>query len=138
MDLLTQSLAGLGSFVIYFAISILFLMLFKIIFVRITPYDEWKLVKEEKNTAAAITLSGSVLGYSLAIAGAASNSVNFVDFSIWGVVALLAQMLAYLIVRLGFMPRIAERIEAGEIPAGLLMAATSVAVGLLNAACMTY
>ncbi|WP_330961222.1 DUF350 domain-containing protein [Photobacterium sp. 53610] len=138
MDLLTQSLAGLGSFVIYFAISILFLMLFKIIFVRITPYDEWKLVKEEKNTAAAITLSGSVLGYSLAIAGAASNSVNFVDFSIWGVVALLAQMLAYLIVRLGFMPRIAERIEAGEIPAGLLMAATSVSVGLLNAACMTY
>ncbi|WP_459782926.1 DUF350 domain-containing protein, partial [Photobacterium sp. R1] len=79
----------------------------------------------------AITLSGSVLGYSLAIAGDASNSVNFVDFYIWGVVALLAQMLAYLIVSLGFMPRIAERIEAGEIPAGLLMAATSVAVGLL-------
>ncbi|NAW63722.1 DUF350 domain-containing protein [Photobacterium halotolerans] len=138
MDLLTQSLAGLGSFVVYFAISIVFLMLFKIIFVRITPYDEWKLVKEEKNTAAAITLSGSILGYALAISGAASNSVNFIDFSIWGVVALLAQMLAYVIVRFGFMPRIAERIEAGEIPAGLLMAATSVSVGLLNAACMTY
>ncbi|MEL6117377.1 MULTISPECIES: DUF350 domain-containing protein [Photobacterium] len=138
MDLLTQSLAGLGSFVVYFAISIVFLMLFKIIFVRITPYDEWKLVKEEKNTAAAITLSGSILGYALAISGAASNSVNFIDFSIWGVVALLAQMLAYVIVRVGFMPRIAERIEAGEIPAGLLMAATSVSVGLLNAACMTY
>ncbi|KKC98836.1 MULTISPECIES: DUF350 domain-containing protein [Photobacterium] len=138
MDLLTQSLAGLGSFIIYFAISIVFLMLFKVIFVRITPYDEWKLVKEEKNTAAAITLSGSILGYALAISGAASNSVNFIDFSIWGVVALLAQMLAYVIVRVGFMPRIAERIEAGEIPAGLLMAATSVSVGLLNAACMTY
>ncbi|MEI8593702.1 DUF350 domain-containing protein [Photobacterium sp. Hal280] len=138
MDLLTQSLAGLGSFVVYFAISIVFLMLFKFIFVRITPYDEWKLVKEEKNTAAAITLSGSILGYALAISGAASNSVNFIDFSIWGVVALLAQMLAYVIVRIGFMPRIAERIEAGEIPAGLLMAATSVSVGLLNAACMTY
>ncbi|WP_120512724.1 DUF350 domain-containing protein [Photobacterium salinisoli] len=138
MDLLTQSLAGLGSFVVYFAISIVFLMLFKIIFVRITPYDEWKLVKEEKNTAAAITLAGSILGYALAISGAASNSVNFIDFSIWGVVALLAQMLAYVIVRIGFMPRIAERIEAGEIPAGLLMAATSVSVGLLNAACMTY
>jgi len=138
MDLLTQSLAGLGSFIIYFAISIVFLMLFKVIFVRITPYDEWKLVKEEKNTAAAITLSGSILGYALAISGAASNSVNFIDFSIWGVVALLAQMLAYVIVRIGFMPRIAERIEAGEIPAGLIMAATSVSVGLLNAACMTY
>ncbi|MDO6708318.1 MULTISPECIES: DUF350 domain-containing protein [unclassified Photobacterium] len=138
MELLTQSLAGLGSFAIYFSISILFLMLFKIIFVRVTPYDEWKLVKEEKNTAAAITLSGSIVGYSLAVAGAASNSVNFVDFAIWGVVALLAQMLAYVIVRIGFMPKIAERIEAGEIPAGLLMAATSVSVGLLNAACMTY
>ncbi len=94
--------------------------------------------KKKKNTAAAITLAGSILGYALAISGAASNSVNFIDFAIWGVVALLAQMLAYVIVRVGFMPRIAERIEAGEIPAGLLMAATSVSVGLLNAACMTY
>ncbi|KXI21060.1 DUF350 domain-containing protein [Photobacterium sanguinicancri] len=138
MDVLSQSLAGLGAFLLYFSLSLVFLMLFKFVYVRCTPYDEWKLVKEDKNTAAAIALSGSILGYSLAVAGAASNSVNLIDFAIWGLVALAAQLIAFVIVRFGFMPKIVERIEAGEIPAGILMAATSVSVGLLNAACMTY
>ncbi|KMV29802.1 DUF350 domain-containing protein [Photobacterium swingsii] len=138
MDVFSQSLAGLGAFLLYFSLSLVFLMLFKFVYVRFTPYDEWKLVKEDQNTAAAIALSGSVLGYSLAIAGAASNSVNLIDFAIWGLVALAAQLVAFVIVRFGFMPKIVERIEAGEIPAGILMAATSVSVGLLNAACMTY
>jgi putative membrane protein len=138
MDVLANSLAGLGSFFLYFLMSLAFLMLFKFVYVRITPHDEWKLVKEDKNIAAAIALAGSIIGYSIAIASAASNSVNLIDFAVWGIVALLAQLIAFVIVRFGFMPKIVERIEAGEIPAGILMAATSVSVGLLNAACMTY
>ncbi|KLV09815.1 MULTISPECIES: DUF350 domain-containing protein [Photobacterium] len=138
MEVIAQSLAGLGSFLLYFSLSLVFLLLFKFVYVRFTPHDEWKLVKEEQNIAAAIGLSGSIIGYCLAIAGAASNSVGLIDFALWGIVALLAQMLAFWILRFGFMPRIVERIEAGEIPAGIMMAATSVSVGLLNAACMTY
>ncbi|OAN10843.1 hypothetical protein A3K86_17775 [Photobacterium jeanii] len=138
MEVFSQSLAGLGAFLLYFSLSIVFLMLFKFVYVRFTPHDEWKLVKEQQNTAAAVALSGSVLGYSLAIAGAASNSVNLIDFAIWGVVALIAQLAAFYLVRFGFMPKVVERIEANEVPAGLLMAATSVSVGLLNAACMSY
>ncbi|MBV1839624.1 DUF350 domain-containing protein [Photobacterium ganghwense] len=138
MEVIAQSLAGLGSFLLYFSLSLVFLLLFKFVYVRFTPHDEWKLVKEEQNIAAAIGLSGSIIGYCLAIAGAASNSVGLIDFALWGIVALLAQMLAFWILRFGFMPRIVERIEAGEIPAGIMMAATSISVGLLNAACMTY
>ncbi|MGF1681797.1 DUF350 domain-containing protein [Photobacterium makurazakiensis] len=138
MDVITNSLAGLGAFLLYFSLSLAFLLLFKFVYVRFTPHDEWKLVKEDKNIAAAIGLSGSILGYCLAIAGAASNSVNIIDFILWGVVALIAQLIAFAILRFGFMPKIVERIEAGEIPAGIVMAATSVSVGLLNAACMTY
>lgn len=138
MEVITHSLAGLGAFLLYFSLSIAFLLLFKFIYVRFTPHDEWKLVKEDKNIAAAIGLSGSIIGYCLAIAGAASNSVNIIDFAIWGVVALIAQLLAFAIMRFGFMPKIVERIEAGEVPAGIMMAAVSVSVGLLNAACMTY
>ncbi|GHA45280.1 DUF350 domain-containing protein [Photobacterium aphoticum] len=138
MEVLTESLAGLGAFLLYFSLSLAFLLLFKFVYVRFTPHDEWKLVKEEKNVAAAIGLSGSILGYAIAISGAASNSVNLVDFALWGIVALIAQLIAFAILRFGFMPKIVERIEAGEIPAGILMAAVSVSVGLLNAACMTY
>ncbi|GAL04315.1 membrane protein [Photobacterium aphoticum] len=81
MEVLTESLAGLGAFLLYFSLSLAFLLLFKFVYVRFTPHDEWKLVKEEKNVAAAIGLSGSILGYAIAISGAASNSVNLVDFA---------------------------------------------------------
>ncbi|PSW22249.1 hypothetical protein C9I98_03015 [Photobacterium sanctipauli] len=138
MDVFSNSLAGLGAFILYFSLSLAFLLLFKFVYVRFTPHDEWKLVKEEQNVAASIGLSGSIIGYCLAIAGAASNSVNIIDFMIWGVVALIAQLIAFAILRFGFMPKIVERIEAGEIPAGIVMAATAISVGLLNAACMTY
>ncbi|MDW6004310.1 DUF350 domain-containing protein [Vibrio mangrovi] len=138
MELIRHSLLGLGNFSLYFVISLVFLILFKLIYVRITPYDEWKLVKDNQNIAAGIALSGAMIGFSLALAGAASNSVNLVDFCVWSVVALLAQIIAFLVVRFGFMPKLAERIEAGEVPAATLMAAMSISVGLLNAACMTY
>ncbi|UGA55338.1 DUF350 domain-containing protein [Vibrio sp. VB16] len=138
MQLLIDSIGNVGAFLLYFSLSLAFLLLFKVVYVRFTPYDEWALIKDGKNISAAVALAGSILGYSLAISGAASNSVNIVDFAVWGVVAFLAQIVAFFLVRFTFMPKVVERIEKGEIPAGIVMAATSVSVGLLNAACMTY
>jgi putative membrane protein len=137
MELVTQSLAGLVDFVMYFAMCIAFLVMFKLVYIRFTPYDEWKLVKEN-NMTAAVALSGSFVGYSIAISGAASNSVNLVDFLIWGVVAFIAQLLAFLVVRFIFLPKITERIQNNEISAGIVLASVSISVGMLNAACMTY
>lgn len=131
-------LAGLGSFALYFFTALIMLMVFKWAYVRVTPYDEWALVKEQKNVAAAVTLAGAFIGYSLAIASAASNSVSLFDFIVWGIVALFAQIIAFLIVRFGLMPSFVERINNNEIGAGIVMAGMSVSFGLLNAACMTY
>ncbi|MCF6237210.1 MAG: DUF350 domain-containing protein [Candidatus Marinimicrobia bacterium] len=133
-DLITSLL----HFSAYFGMSLLFLVIFKFVYKFITPHDEWKLIKEEQNTAAAIGFGGAVLGFAIALSGAVSNSVSMVDFATWGAVALVAQSLAFALVRFGFMPRIIHRIEANEISAGIMLAATSIAVGLLNAACMTY
>ena len=88
--------------------------------------------------AAAIGFGGAVVGFAIAISGAASNSISIVDFATWGLIALIAQTLAFLVVRFVFMPRIVERIEANENSAGIMLGATNIAVGLLNAACMTY
>ena len=67
-----------------------------------------------------------------------ANSASLVDFVVWGVVAIVAQVIAFLLLRFTFMPKIAERIINNEISAGTILAAISIAVGLLNAACMTY
>ncbi len=125
-------------FLAYFGLSLLFLVAFKYAYTFVTPHDEWQLIKEDKNTAAAIGFGGAVVGFAIALSGAASNSVSLVDFATWGAIALVAQLLAFALVRFGFMPRIVERIKSNEISAGTMLAATNIAVGLLNAACMTY
>ncbi|MDT0596640.1 DUF350 domain-containing protein [Glaciecola petra] len=133
-DLLT----GIINFAIYFGISVVFLVIFKSVYGLATPHSEWKLIKEDKNTAAAIGFGGAIIGFATALAGAVSNSGDYIDFAIWGLVALAAQVIAFSIVRFIFMPKITERIENNEVSAGIVLGATNVAVGLINAACMTY
>ncbi len=134
IDLIT-SILHFGS---YFGMSLLFVVIFKYVYKFVTPHDEWQLIKEEQNTAAALGFGGAVVGFAIALSGAASNSVSLLDFATWGVVALVAQSLAFWLFRFGFMSRVAQRIEANEVSAGIMLAATNIAVGLLNAACMTY
>ena len=138
MDVVLESLAGLANFALYFAVSLVLLLLFKVVYTWVTPHDEWQLVKEQQNTAAALGLGGAVVGFALALAGAAANSVSIIDYALWGGVALLAQLLAFALVRFIFMPRIVQRITNNEVSAGVILASTSVAVGVLNAACMSY
>ncbi|OMH39427.1 DUF350 domain-containing protein [Motiliproteus sp. MSK22-1] len=138
MDAITLSLSGLLPFTLYFTLSLVSLLVFKVLYTKITPHDEWRLIKEEQSTAAAWAFGGAIIGYSIAVAGAAANSLGVVDFVIWAVVALVAQLVAFAIVRFGFMPRIVERIEQDEVPAGIMLCCVSVSIGLLNAACMSY
>lgn len=133
-DLLT----AISNFAIYFGISMVLLIAFKYAYTLVTPHDEWKLIKEDQNTAAAIGFGGAILGFALAVASAATNSVSILDFVTWGGIALIAQCLAFALVRFGFMPLIVQRIENNEISAGVMLGVMNVAIGILNAACMTY
>jgi putative membrane protein len=138
MEALATSFQGLISFAMYFGIAIVYLFVFKIVYAFVTPHDEWKLVKEEKNVAAAVGFGGAMIGFSIALGSAAENSLSLLDFSLWGIIAIIAQSIAFALLRFTFMPKIAERINNNEISAGIMLAAMSIAVGLLNAACMTY
>ena len=64
------------------------------------------------------------------------NSVTVLEMVLWGVVALIVQVLVYLLIRVP-MPRISKRIEDGEVAAGIWLGAWSVVAGILNAASMT-
>lgn len=137
-EAMTAFMEGITAFTGYFGLSLVFLVVFKLIYMWTTPHDEWKLIKEEKNVSAAIALAGAIVGYAIAIAGAASNSVGIIDFAMWGAVALVAQVSGFFIVRALMMPKIVERIENDEVPAAVVLASVSIAVGLQNAACLTY
>lgn len=133
--MLSYTLTEIGAHLAYFAIAILAVVLFVAIYVRVTPHHEFRLIRQG-NTAAAISLGGAILGYTVPLAKAVSQSAGIFDMLIWAGVALVAQLLAYGITRLT-LPHLSSDVSEGKTSSGIFLAAIAVAVGLLNAAAMT-
>lgn len=129
-----QSLAGLPLFVLYFVVTILLTVAFIAIYIGVTPYREIQLIREG-NTAAALSLSGAVLGFVLPLSSAVRHSAGLLDMLIWSAVALVVQLLVYLVMRC-LLPGLNEDIPAGKLAPGLLLGTLALASGILNAACM--
>ena len=136
MNNLWQSIAGFPEFLLYFALALALLALFVAIYVRVTPYSEIGLIREG-NIAASISLSGAVMGLVLPLASAIAHSVSPLDMVAWGVVALVVQIVVYVVTG-RLVPRFREAIEAGRTAPAVLLAALSVSTGILNAASMSY
>jgi len=136
MEFLKFSLAGFDDFLVYFGLSVLFVALFLAIYVRVTPYREFALIRQG-NAAAAASLSGSLLGFVLPLASTVVHSVNLWDMALWAAIALAVQILVYLAVR-GMLPDLIRHIPEGKTGSGVFLGAASLAAGVLNAACLTY
>jgi putative membrane protein len=132
--MIAHSIATLPSFLAYLGLSLVILALFLRVYVWVTPYREFALIREG-NLAAAVSLSGALLGFALPVADVIRNSKDLVDLAVWSVVACLVQLLTYVVARLT-LPHLAQDIPAGKVASGLFLAALSVGVGLINAACM--
>jgi putative membrane protein len=132
---ITQSLAGLPAFLLYFTLAMALLALFIAVYVAVTPYRELTLIREG-NAAAAISLGGAVVGFVLPLARAVTQSVSALDLVVWGLVALVVQVVVFFVVG-KLVPRFAEAIKEGRTSAAILLAALAIGVGLLNAAAMT-
>jgi len=130
-----QFLENLSEFFLYFVAAAVLTVIFVAIYTRITKHNEIALIKEN-STAAALAFAGSLVGFALPLASTMINSINIVEMVLWGLVALIVQVLVYLFIRLP-MPRISERIEAGEVAAGIWLGTCSIVAGILNAASMT-
>ena len=130
------SFGGFDDFLLYLAISGVLLAIFVSIYVRITPYREIALIREN-NMAASFSLSGALIGMVIPLSNAVEYSVNPVDMAIWGFIALAIQLIVFVIARIA-LPTIAVDIPAGKQAAGFFLGAISIAAGILNAACMTY
>ncbi|MGH8705646.1 MAG: DUF350 domain-containing protein [Burkholderiales bacterium] len=136
MDFIKFSLSGFDEFLIYAGLSIAFIYIYMIVYLWITPYNEVKLIKDG-NVAAALGLSGSVLGFTFPLAAAIVHSVHPWDMMLWALIAGVVQLLVYVAVRYTLL-NVSRRIPDGQIATGIVLAAISLAAGILNAACMTY
>ncbi|MEO8670808.1 MAG: DUF350 domain-containing protein [Tahibacter sp.] len=135
-DTLLRYLDGLPAFLSYFGIAVALTLLFGFVYVSLTPHAEFALIKENK-PAAAIAFGGAIIGFALPLHAAITHSVNLIDCVLWGVIALIVQIFAFFAVRL-ILRDLPDRIARDERAAGIFAASVSIAIGLLNAASMTY
>ena len=135
MEIIGDSLIGLPWFLAYLGTAVVLTLVFCVIYTWVTPHAEITLIRGN-NSAAAMAFAGSLIGFCMPLASAIANSVALVDFAVWGVIAIIVQIVIFYLVRLPI-PKISERIENGEMASGLWLGAASLAGGLLNAASMT-
>ena len=119
-------------FLIWTASAGVMLVIASAIYVLLTPWKEFAEVRRG-NTAAGLALGGAITGLALPMSSALASSVTLIDFAIWGVVALLLQLIVYRLVDLllGGLPR---RIEEDEAGAAVVLVAAKLASALILAA----
>lgn len=129
MQLIGAYLAWLGTAVALLAAAVA-------VYVMVTPHHEIRLIRKG-NAAAAWSLGGTLVGLSLPLASALANAVSLPDLALWGAVALVTQLLGFLLVAL-VMRDLRAGIEADRLSYGIMVAAVAVALGVLNAGALTY
>jgi putative membrane protein len=129
------TLAGLPAFLAYFCVSIVIVVGYLYLYTRMTPHDEFELIRHNV-PGAAISLGLSLLGFSLPVASAIAHAVNIVDCVIWSLIALVVQIVVFYVVRIPI-PDLSKRIAAGEIAPAVWLGLASLAAGVLSAASMS-
>ena len=127
--------AGLPVFLVHSALSLLILVVGISIYVKLTKHDELALIRAG-NVAAALSLAGAIVGLALPLAFSLAAAVNLWDLVIWGLVALLLQLIAFRLADL-FLKDISTRIEAGDIAAATFLVGVKLATAFINAAAVS-
>jgi putative membrane protein len=123
------------NFLRYIVVSFALAGLFLWIYVLITPWREFALIRAG-NAAAAVALIGALFGFCLPLANTIAHSVSLTDLVLWSLVALVVQVGVHVAMRL-LLPHLRKSIEANEMAAGVTAGGFSVCFGLINAACLT-
>src|SRR5689334_23666032 len=115
--MILQSLNGLPAFLVYFCTAIVAVVAYLFVYTRVTPHDEFGLIRENV-PAAAIALGLSLLGFVLPVASAIAHAGNIVDCVVWSVIALIVQLIAYFVAQV-VDPHLSKRIAAGELSSAI-------------------
>ncbi|MFA7083692.1 MAG: DUF350 domain-containing protein [Arcobacteraceae bacterium] len=135
-----MEVGSISAFLLFFFSALILIVIFLYLYSLVTPYDDYALIFEQNNTAAALAFGGAMIGVSIPLYSALVGSVSYGDFLMWGSVAIAIQLIfAFIATRLiKGKYSFKQRIEKDVIPVGIFMAFLSISVGLLNAGSMSY
>jgi putative membrane protein len=131
-----MSLQTVGTFALYFSAALVAVALFVVAYMAVTSHQEIALIKKG-NSAAAISFAGALIGFTLPLTSVIQHSVSLLDMAVWSVIALVVQLGVLKIVDLA-LREVSRHIEEGNVAAGVTLGAASIALGIVNAACMNY
>ena len=123
------------SYLTHLASGVALLAAFFFIYVRFTPYDEIALIRNG-NRAASRALCGALIGFCLTLASSIVHNDGLVAFIAWAAGGMVVQLGVYLLLA-HTIHRIREAITDDNEAMGTLVGGISLAVGIINAACMS-
>ena len=123
------------NYLIHLVLAAMLLAAFFVVYTRVTPADEVLLIRQG-NQAAALSLGGALIGFSITVGSALMHTANYQEFFAWAFGAMVVQVLAYAVTtRLLKMAK--DQIESNNSAFGGLMGAISVSIGVINGACIS-
>ena len=126
---------GLPFLISHFVTSVIVFLIGVIIYLFITPIKEIALIRK-KNTAAAISFSGALIGLALPLASSLSASGSIYEIIVWGLVAIVIQLFCFKAVDI-LINDLPKRIENGELSSSILLFSIKISVALLNSAAIS-
>jgi putative membrane protein len=126
--------SGLPILLLQFVICVVLLVAGVAVYTRVTPFHERELLRKG-NVAASTVFSGAVVALAIPLAALLATSDAILDIVIWGIVAILLQLVTVLIAS-HLMRGMRGMIEEGKVAAALPIVAAQLAIALLNAAAM--
>lgn len=123
---------GFPTFLIWTGTAGAMLILACTVYILLTPWKELALVRGGNGTAG-LALSGAIVGLAIPLASCLASSVSLLDLILWGVVALILQLLAYRLTDL-LLRDLPRRIQDDEAGAAIVLIGTKLASAMLLAA----
>jgi putative membrane protein len=103
-------------------------------YMAVTPFREARLARDG-NVAAGIVLMGALVALAIPLAVTLATSAFTLDILLWGLVAVILQLLAFLLTT-GLFRGLRGMIEAGNIAMACVVVGIQLAVALVNAGAM--
>ena len=126
--------SGLPVLALQFAVSLGLLAVGAVVYMALTPFNERELIARG-NMAAGIVLSGTLVALAIPLAATLATSHVTLDILLWGVVALIIQLVTFALAAAA-MPGLRAMIEADNAASACVLTGIQLAVALLNAGAM--
>ncbi|HEX8477641.1 MAG TPA: DUF350 domain-containing protein [Telluria sp.] len=126
---------GFLSFIGYLFTAIVLLAAFMFVYSFTTPYNEFRAVRDN-NVAAAVAFSGAILGFIFPLMAAVFYTHSILEMAKWAAITGVVQMMLFQV--LHRINGCGHCIRERKVAPALLLASMSVAVGMLNAVCISY